>query len=363
MSANEGEGGSALVIGAGIAGLTVASSLSGMGIKVHLVEREKELGGRVIRSKALFPGMNDARVFIKERLEKVISDPNITVHAQFIISQVDRSEVFEVEIAQVLDLNEKGCTGLRPERVGAVVIATGLEGVDASIIPELGYGRLRNVVTSVEFEDMLDPHGPSEGKVLRPSDHAPATSVAFIQCVGSRVEKRGVPYCSTVCCANAIKSAILLKEMDVRMDVYILYIDVRTHGKGYEALYKKGRERGVKFIRGQPSMVTKVPRSEQVLVLGENTLLKELYEIPVDLVVLAIGLKQRESNRELFEMLGVRLDKENLVQNPGRGEESVLTTAPGVFVAGSVEAPKDIRDTIVQAEAAALATAKYLGRL
>ncbi len=197
--------------------------------------------------------------------------------------------------------------------------------------------------------------------MTRPSDGDRVGAVAFVQCVGSRVEKRGVPYCSAVCCMNAIKNAIAVKDMDHSVQAYVLYIDIRTHGKGYEALYKRARERGVRFIRGQPSMVVKKPGTERLLVVGENTLLKELYEIPVDLVVLSVGLRQRQENLELFQMLGVATDEDGLLG--GKVEmRSAVTSVPGVFVAGCVEAPKDARESIAQGEAAAVLASAYLSR-
>jgi heterodisulfide reductase subunit A len=198
-----------------------------------------------------------------------------------------------------------------------------------------------------------------EKGLRRPSDMEKVKSVAFVQCVGSRVETRGVPYCSAICCTNAIKNAIAAKEMDNSVDVFVLYIDIRTHGKGYEALYKAAREKGVRFIRGQPSMVVKKPGSERLLVVGENTLIKELYEIPVDLVVLSVGLRQSHGTDELLGMLEISTDRDGLIGEDSRFE-STSTSAQGVFVAGCAEAPKDVRDSIAQGEAAALAATRYI---
>lgn len=349
-----------LVIGAGVAGLQAALSLSEAGVRVHLVERADRLGGRALQHRYLYPSMDEARHHLDGLIGRVKLDHSIKVYLNCVIAQVDHALDFEVEIHNVPLKEGKGCVGALVIQVGAIILATGMEDVDAELIPELGYRRLKNVVTAEEYERMLDPDGPTRGAVLRPSDGTPVQSVAFAQCIGSRVEKRGVPYCSAVCCANAIKDAIKLKESDNSVRVYILYIDIRTHSKGGEALYRLARERGVKFIRGQPAMVTQIPRDQRVMVAGENTLLKELYELPVDLLVLSVGMRQRRDNQELFAMLGVGLDKEGMIENPQPGSVSVMTSRPGVFVAGCAEAPKDARESMTQGGAAAMAALHFL---
>jgi heterodisulfide reductase subunit A-like polyferredoxin len=349
-----------LVVGAGVAGLQAAISLSEVGTKVHLVERSDRLGGRVAQHHLVYPSLDEAGPHVNGLIAQVKADQDIVVYLNCVVTQVDTSQGFVAEIQSVPLKEGRGCIGTIVVKVGAIILATGLEDVDARIIPELGYGRLKNVITAEDYERMLDPDGPTKGLVLRPSDASPVHSVAFAQCIGSRVEKRGVPYCSAVCCANAIKDALHLKLMDHAVAVFVLYIDIRTHGKGTEALYRKARERGVKFIRGQPAMVTPIPRDQRVLVAGENTLLKELYEIPVDLLVLSVGMRQGEANRELFEMLGVKLDQEGLVENPPAGSDMVRTSKPGIFIAGTAESPKDARESMAQGRAAAMAALQHM---
>jgi heterodisulfide reductase subunit A2 len=341
-------------VGGGIAGLAASLSLVEQGIQVVLVEREPRLGGRVALSSAVFPSMDRGQdiidVFLGELGNTEAFEAALGTEVSF-LRKVGKG--FEVELELRPSSLEKGCVQRRSVRADAIVVATGLEPIDASIIPELGYPKLANVVLSTSFDELM------EGGLRRPSDGGKVQSVAFVQCVGSRVETRGVPYCSAVCCMNAIKNAILAKETDNSIDAYFLYIDVRTHGKGYEALYKRARERGVRFIRGQPSMIVKRPGSERLLVVGENTLLKELYEIPVDLAVLSVGLRPSQGTAELLGMLDVRMDKDGLIGEDSRFE-STSTSAHGVFVAGCAEAPKDVRDSIAQGEAAALAASRYI---
>jgi heterodisulfide reductase subunit A-like polyferredoxin len=237
-----------------------------------------------------------------------------------------------------------------------VIITTGMRLVDATRIPEFGLGKYPDVVTSERFEGML----ASDGGLNRQSDGSPARTIAFIQCVGSRVEKRGVPYCSAVCCSEAIKQAMLARMADRSVSAYVLYIDVRTTGRGCEALYKRARQEGVRFVRGQPSMVLKRPGSEKLFVCGENTLASELYEISADLVVLSVGLELAEGTKKLLKGMGAELDIEGLPRH-GEGAKTTSTTVPGLFVAGCAEAPKDAHMAIAQGSEAAVSAIEFLG--
>jgi heterodisulfide reductase subunit A2 len=346
--------GTVLVVGGGIAGLAAALSLVDQGVRVVLVEREPRLGGRVALSSAVFPSMDKGQDIIDVFLGELGNTEGFEAVLGAEVSFLRKvGKGFEVELELKASSGEKGCVQRRTMHADAVILATGLEPIDASIIPELGYARLSNVVLSTSFDELM------EKGLRRPSDGGKVEALAFVQCVGSRVEARGVPYCSAICCMNAIKNAVLVKEADNSVEAFVLYIDVRTHGKGYEALYKRARERGVRFIRGQPSMLVRKPGSERLLVVGENTLLNELYEIPVDLVVLSVGLRPSRGTAELLGMLDISVDKDGLIGEDSRFE-STSTSAHGVFVAGCAEAPKDVRDSIAQGEAAALAASRYI---
>jgi len=312
------------------------------------------LGGMLANVSAVFPSMDKGQDIVDVFLGELgnTEDFEAVVSAEVsLIRKVGRG--FEVEMELKPLSRDKGCVQRRTVDAGAIILAAGLEPIDASAIPELGYSRLANVVLSTSFDEVM------EKGLRRPSDGGDVRAVAFVQCVGSRVETRGVPYCSAICCMNAIKNAIAVKELDNTIEAYVLYIDIRMHGKGYEALYKRARERGVRFIRGQPSMVVRKPGSERLLVMGENTLIKELYEIPVDLLVLSVGLRQARGTAELLGMIGISADGDGLIGEDSRFE-STSTSAHGVFVAGCAEAPKDARDSIAQGEAAALAASRYI---
>ena len=354
-----GENGEAkiLIIGGGVAGLATARALAREGIGFYLVERAKVLGGMVLGSRSVFPVMETGERVVAELVQGLegCRCGEVMLDAEVISVRKDGG-AFEAEVK--VGTGERSGSGPqhRNLRAAALVVATGLEPVDASLIPELGYPALKDVVLSTSFGSLFSGDG-----LHRPSDGSKVRTVAFVQCVGSRVERRGVPYCSAVCCMNALKNAILVREIDDSIMTYVLYIDIRTHGKGYESLYRRAREKGVRFIRGQPSMIVSSPGSGRLLVVGENTLLKELYEIPADLVVLGVGLRQRQENLELLRDLGVELDPDALAGG-SQEMESVRTSVPGIFLAGCVEAPKDVRESIAQGEAAAMSAIGLISR-
>lgn len=342
---------SVLVIGGGVAGMQAALDLARMGLEVDLVEKKPKLGGMLAELNRVYPSMQPAQDIISRIGKDVLSRKSVRIHLEAeVVSVIGVAGDFSVEL-----LSRKG-TGKEKHQslsVDGIILATGLEPIDPSIIPEFGYGRWKDVVTSLDFEGMLANVERTREPLSRPSDGQAVRSIAFVQCVGSRVEKRGVPYCSSVCCMGAIKNSILVKERFPGTELWILYIDIRAHGKGHEDLYKKARQLGVKFVRGQPSMVLRRPESDKMMVCGENTLLKELYEIPVDLVVLSIGLRQPEENTRLLRMLGVAQTADGLTIEKDICVAPVESPVSGIFVAGTVDSPKDICASIAQGGAAA----------
>jgi heterodisulfide reductase subunit A-like polyferredoxin len=251
--------------------MAAAATLARLGHEVDLVERSDKLGGRLSRLDALSPGLRPAR----GEMDKLVKElKGVNIHLSRTVSSVSSD-------ASGLKVELDGGEALRAD---ALLIATGLEEVPPGLVPEYGHGAMDGVVTSIELEEML-----RRGRVAGRSG-APPSSAVFIQCVGSRTERRGVPYCSALCCTNSVKNALELKRIDPNMEVTVLYIDLRTAGPGQEALYKEARRNGVRFVRGQPSLV--IEKGGRLVVCGENTLLRELYEMTADLVVLATGLRQ-----------------------------------------------------------------------
>jgi len=241
--------------------------------------------------------------------------------------------------------------------VGAVVLAPGVEAMPGDIRPEFGYGRWRNVVTSIEFERMLSASGPWSGVVQRPSDGKHPHKVAFVQCVGSRDVSCGHGYCSSVCCMYATKEAIIAKEHDANVEPTIFYIDVRAFGKGFERYIDRAeQEHGVRYVRTSISTVAEVPGTGDLKVTYMSPTGDTVDEI-FDMVVLSVGLQPAKGTQELAKKLGIQLNEFGFAEpppyHPGQTMRPDGSIADGVFVAGAFSEPKDIPETVIEASCAA----------
>jgi heterodisulfide reductase subunit A len=236
--------------------------------------------------------------------------------------------------------------------VGTIVVATGVDVYDPTALTELGYGRFPNVITTLEFERLINAGGPSGGELIRPSDRKRPRKVAFLQCIGSR-SKRSNPYCSNVCCMNTIKDALLIKEHWPETEISVFYIDIRAFGKGFEDLFQRARREGVTFIRGVPGEVIEDIRTDDLTLLGENTLLGKHYRDTVDMVILSVGIMPRKDSEILQRLLNLATDTDGFYMEAHPKLRPVDTTTGGVFLAGAAEGPKDIKDSVTQASAAA----------
>jgi len=237
-------------------------------------------------------------------------------------------------------------------RVTSVVIATGYGVFDARKKPALGYLTVPDVITSLEFERMINAAGPTGGKVRRLSTGEVPRSVVFIQCVGSRDLTVDRPWCSSVCCMSAIKNAILLREKHPGMEVTICYQDIRAYGKGYEEYYVRAEKMGVRFLRGLPGEVWADTRGPALQV--ENTETREVLILKPDLVVLSIGLEPAPGNEEIAERFGIPREESGFFKPLDDKLGPVLTERPGIYLAGTATAPRDIPDCVAQGEAAAM---------
>ena len=246
---------------------------------------------------------------------------------------------------------------MKPEtvnlEVGTIIVATGADVFDPSTLPHYGYGRFANVITSLEFERLINAGGPSGGHLLRLSDMQIPKIVAFVQCVGSRSERNGRLYCSNVCCMNTIKDSILIKEHWPDTEIYVFYVDIRAYGKGFEDLYKRARKAGVRFIRGLPSEIKEDRRTRNLWLMGENTLQKELYKINVDMAILSVGLESRKDSEAVQRLLTLSRNQDGFFLEAHPKLRPVDAATGGVFFAGCAESPKDIKDSVTQASAAA----------
>ncbi|MHA2141669.1 MAG: FAD-dependent oxidoreductase [Candidatus Thorarchaeota archaeon] len=238
--------------------------------------------------------------------------------------------------------------------VGAIVAATGFMPFDPRIVEELGYGENPDVVTSLELERLLDPGGPSGGKLVRPSTGEVPKRVVFVPCVGSRSQRFGRPYCSRVCCTASVKEVVQIKQQIPEIDAYVFHSDMRTFGKGHEELQvRAAKEYKVNFIRGTIGEVVLDPVTGQTSIRAEDTMLRRQLEMDVDLVVLMVGMDAEPSNIALSRLLKVPLDENGffLEQHPKLGPSTTATK--GVFLSGVAQGPKDISDTVAHAGLAA----------
>ena len=238
------------------------------------------------------------------------------------------------------------------ERVGTIAVATGLEPYDPTALDEYGYTRFENVLTSLEFERLVNAGGPTQGKLLRPTDRKRPKSIGFIQCVGSRSARRGKSYCSNICCMNTIKSTLVLKEHDPDMEVKVFYIDIRAFGKGFEDLYTRSRRTGTQYIRGLPGNVEELPGGG-LRVAVENTATGTLEFHELDMLVLATGMEPAPGTQRLQEMLGLQLTSDGFYLEAHPKLQPVDAATRGIFYAGCAEGPKDIKESVTQASAAA----------
>jgi len=237
--------------------------------------------------------------------------------------------------------------------VGTIIVATGADTFDPTTIQRYKYGKYPNVITSLEFERLINAGGPSGGHLIRPSDMQIPASVAFVQCVGSRSDKDGRLYCSNVCCMNTIKDSLLIKEHWPETEVYVFYVDIRAYGKGFEDLYRRAKREGVKFVRGLPAEVVEDKKTNSLWLVGENTLQKELYKANVDMVVLSVGLEPRKDSEMIQRLLTLSRTQDGFFMEAHPKLRPVDAATGGIFFAGCAEAPKDIKDSVTQASAAA----------
>ncbi|MEE9595095.1 MAG: CoB--CoM heterodisulfide reductase iron-sulfur subunit A family protein, partial [Candidatus Hydrothermarchaeales archaeon] len=235
--------------------------------------------------------------------------------------------------------------------VGAVIVSTGYELFDPSALEEYGYKKHKNVITSLQFERLLSPSGPTGGHVIRPSDGEKPEKVAFIQCVGSR-NVNYYPYCSRICCMASTKHSIVAHEHDPDMKSTILYMDMRSFGKGFQEYVDKAKEvHGVEYVRGRPSSIDEDEKGK-LSIFYENTEEGKNDVMEADLVVLASALKPSVGSKELARVLGIDTDEFGFY--PERtAEEPFKTYRPGIFINGTCQAPKDIPDSVSQASGAA----------
>jgi len=237
---------------------------------------------------------------------------------------------------------------------GSIILATGYDVFNPTPISQYGYGRLDNVITSLEFERLVSSSGPTDGEIVLKNGATPK-SVAIVHCVGSR-DKNYHEYCSRVCCMYALKYGHLIKEK-TDAEVYDYYIDMRCFGKGYEEFYERLSGEGINFIRGKVGEITDRAISdeekEKLIVVAEDTLLGAVTRIPVDMVILCVALEAQPDAETVARLFNISRSADGFFLEKHPKLDPVTTTTDGVFVVGCAQGPKDIPDTVAQASAAA----------
>jgi heterodisulfide reductase subunit A len=322
---------SAMVIGGGISGLTAALCLANQGFKVHIVEKEQELGGMLRHLYKLYPTMQDTSERLNHIANSVKSDKSIEVLTSTVVKQV-KGFIGNFE-ATVQKANGETANF----EVGTIIVATGAPIFEP--VGMYGYGEYDNVITQLQLEQLL-----KNGQLKKPE------RVIMIQCVGAR-EKEGRTYCSRICCMTAIKNAMLIKDLYPDTDVYILFRQLQTYGKHYEEHHRMAQDKGVKFIKYlQEKPPEIVPRKNGKLTVNvHHALIDEELKIGSDLVVLSTPLIQHEDAKKLSQILKVPLGPDGFFFEAHVKLRPIDFATDGIYVCGTAHSPKDTPESVSQA--------------
>lgn len=327
-----------LVVGGGVAGLQASLDLADFGYNVIMLEKEEKLGGSLNKLSKLFPSEQNAADLISNFLKKIKDKKNIQV--------INNAEILDIEGEfPTFEVKFKSSDSEKNVSVNAIIVSTGFKLFDPSKIKQYGYGRYKDVITSLELEEML-----KNKEILQPSNLKKPKSISIIQCVGSR-DKKSNTYCSAYCCNYAIRTALQIKEIHPEIMITILYMDIRTPCQG-EFNYNKARLSGVRFIRGKPAKVRQIKKEmKDILVVQvEDTLENDLIFLESDIVVLSIGGVSNPTNTFFKEKLNLELSDSGFFRVT---ESPVGTNVKNVFVAGSASGLKDSIYSINQGSCAA----------
>jgi heterodisulfide reductase subunit A2 len=416
---------SVVIVGAGIAGIQAALTITKGGMKVVLVERGPYIGGHMAQLDKTFPTLDCASCIFTPKTVEVARDRNIELLTTSEVAEV-KGHVgnFRVSIRRTPTyVDHNRCTGcgdcveacvlkkgvpsefeertatrkaiyipfpqavplkaivdresclllsrgkckkscveackagaidfdqkeeVIEREVGSIILATGYDLFDPHLLSQYGYGVYDNIITNLQFERLSSPSGPTKGEILLKDGTIPK-SIAFLHCIGSRDENAKL-YCSRVCCMASMKQAHLAKEK-TGAEIYEFYIDINAFGKGYQEFYKRVREEGIYFIRGKGSEIYR--RDGRLVVEAEDTLLGTPIETAVDMVVLGTGLTARHDTERVAQAFGISQSADGFFMEAHPKLRPVSTNVDGIFLAGCCQGPKDIPDTVAQAEGAA----------
>src|SRR3990172_411639 len=343
-----------LIIGGGPAGLEAARLVGELGHKAILVEKRDHLGGTPIAENyaALTHGFRDAEEAVDELIRGVTHNPNTDVHlSSEVVAAEGSAGSFKVTIAKA------GNGASQVVEAGAVIVATGFQHFDPGRETQMyGYYEYDDVITLTDAERML-----KSGKFVKPSNGQAPERVCFIQCVGSRDRQIGNEYCSKVCCGIASKQAIEIRQQVPNAKVFIFYIDMRMYGYWENEIYWPAQEQyHVQYVKG---IITEIIRKgDRLLVRGEDTTMGRPMEVPMDVVVLAVGMEPSRGTKDVAKILGLQQNKYNFIDVPHDSLDPTATSVPGIFVAGAAAGPKDLDDTMAMAGAAAMKAAALVSK-
>lgn len=334
-----------LIIGAGVSGLSAALDIAESGFKVYLIEKGNELGGVVSKIDLTFPHMSSAQQIITSLRNRVENNENIEI---FLNTEV--SEINGYIGNFVADVSYEN--SIRELRFGNIILATGLKPTNPENIHEFGYGRHPDVVTALEFEQMLINGNIKTKEGKEPKD------ILIIHCVGSRNENYN-PYCSRTCCMTALKFSNQIRSALPSANIYQAYSDMRAFGKGCEEFYAQTGKKNVMFLmydqkKGIPTLRKSGWKDKcSMIVHLYEKLSHEDIEIPADMVILMVSMEAHENVKDVAHAAGVSLDSNGFFMEKHPKLDPVATTTDGVYIAGSCQSPKDITDSVSQARATA----------
>ncbi|MGB8360481.1 MAG: FAD-dependent oxidoreductase, partial [Acidimicrobiia bacterium] len=321
-----------LVIGAGPAGLESARLAADLGAQVTLIEKTDSPGGMPIQANyaALTHGFRSAEDAMGEMIAHVTEHPNIDLRTSSTVTAMTGSGPdFSLTVSH-------GDTSETLE-VGAVIVATGFRHFDPGReTQQYGYYEFPDVITLVDAEAML-----KENNFVKPSNGEIPERVAFIQCVGSRDRQIGNEFCSKVCCGISSKQAIEIRQQVPDARVFIFYIDMRMYGYWENDIYWPAQEQHkVNYVKG---IVTEIlQKGDKLVVRGEDTTMGRPMEVPMDIVVLAVGMEPSQGTREMADILGLGTNKYGFIEQDHNSLDTVATSVPGVFAVGAARGPADL---------------------
>lgn len=332
---------SVVVIGGGPAGLRAARGIAEVGTPVVLLERANVLGGTPILENyaGITPHGEEAEPLMRRMAEQVTGNSLVDV-------RMETTPTALSGVPGAFTLEVSGPDGTSEIQCGAIVVATGFQHFDPGRETQLyGYYEFDDVITLPDLESMLKSHN-----VVRPSNGQAPRSLCFVQCVGSRDRQIGNEYCSKVCCGVASKEAIEVKQLHPDCKVYIFYIDMRMYGYWENEIYWVAQEKHhVQYVKG---IITEVlPKEDpvhgkQLIVRGEDTTMGRPMELPMDMVVLSVGMEPSAGTRDAARILGVRPNRFGFIDAVGGAMDPVATSREGIYACGAALGPADLEDSV-----------------